>query len=242
MRTITLTNLQCGDYPNCSDKSTTTFPLAASTTASSSTLSTITLPAGSISITAGNPVWPAPSSASPTAPANIKRNITDSPEEYCGFACGKSDCAYVCRKEPFYGVFISHAILRDGGLVSVNLGNVDQCAEWACGSDGCVCGKHNGDKATKRSPSPQEILGDGKDKMECGYGCNQNSCARICMTAEYVDAYKKYPHTIWVPEYEATSWTTIALVTSQFCWKWTCSASGCQCSSKNANMRGNLRQ
>jgi hypothetical protein len=182
-------------------------------------------------------VWPTNPPSKYTTPHKVKRNTTDSPQEYCGFACGQSDCAYVCHDKPFYGVFISRAILQAGGLITINLGKPDLCAEWACGPGGCWCGKYNGPKleATKRSPAPalQEVLDDGKNKKECGYACNADSCARICMTAEYVEAYKRFPHTFWVTEDTATSLFTITLPASQFCSKWTCEASGCQCSKKS---------
>jgi hypothetical protein len=185
-----LTYLQCGDCPICFNKSITTFPPAAPKI-SSSTLSTITFPAGSITITAGNPVWPTNPPADPTSPlSSVKRNIADNKRE-----------ANMKRWETAMNTFKANTKRHNSVLES-----------------------------TKRSP--QDVLDD--EKKEYGYACNTNSCARICMTAEYIQAYRHFPHVIWIPEATSTSPYTITLPASQFCSQWTCSSSGCRCSSAKA--------
>jgi hypothetical protein len=84
----------------------------------------------------------------------------------------------------------------------------------------------------KRSPSSQEVLADAKDKHQCGFACNQDECDRICLTGEYIKAYKKQSGTSFIPD-TSLGGVTIKLASGD----WSCTSQGCRRASSDISKR-----
>ncbi|KAH3906378.1 hypothetical protein HBH56_202820 [Parastagonospora nodorum] len=59
------------------------------------------------------------------------------------------------------------------------------------------------------------------DPIHCGFGCNINECALVCMPQSYIDSYKKYPGNQWFDNNGAE--VTVTLRSGV----WKCNGGGC---------------